>query len=601
MEVVGTVTPTAGTLAAGGNLKLISDASGTARIAAAGCTSCSYITGNVVVQRNIPSVARRWRFLGSNVQSTTLADWKNEIYITGPGGASNGFDASGSNAPSVYSYDETVLGSVNLGWVAPTNINNTLTPGKGYRVFIRGDRSDPARLTGFNASQNEVTMDLVGTPNQGDVPASVSLTNSGGGGTYIQANDGWNLVSNPYPSPYDWNAHYDNGGFHANLTPMIWVLSSGGGYLDYNASSNLGSLSGGIIPSGASFWVKANNGGTPSLTFKEQFKVGGTPVSLFKTNEGESFRIRLIADSITWDAINIKYMAGSTPNLDMYDIPKLAGTITLSAWGNDSQQLSLSVRPLTTLVDTIRLNIFGVSGPHSLEFTNSEQIAVADNVWLFDTYLSTVTDLKTTSVYNFNIVAGIPQTQGMNRFYILVGNSSALPVHLIQFSARKADKRSVKIGWSTAQELNTDRFEVERSANGTDFKSIAVVNAAGNSSKLLNYSVTDENPLRGNYYRLKQVDLDGTTTYSSVRYVSMTEVQSGSKVYPIPAYHSVTLEHDKMVTSIRVIDITGKIRSNLHVFHSLNTIDINNLETGVYILEYVDETGQTYQEKFTKE
>lgn len=431
LQVTGTVTPTAGTLASNGLLTLVSNSLGTARIANGGCTTCSYLTGNVNVQRFIPGVARRWRFLGSTVQNTTLADWKNETFITGTGGATNGFDASGSNAASVFSYNETLSGGVNDGWTAATNITNAILAGKGYRLFIRGDRTDNGRLTGTVANQNEVTLDLVGVPNQGNITLPVSYTSLS-----VDSNDGWNLVSNPYASSYDWKAFYnaDSGTASCSgIEPTIWVLNGqNGGYFSYNAKSDVGSLLGGTLPAGASFWVKAFDT-SPSLMFKEQYKVATNPISLFKTNVSQSFNIQLYYDSITWDDVLVKYKTGATADLDGFDIRKLNGTITVSAYGNDNQQLALSCRPpVNNSIDTIKLNIVAPKGKYKLRFNNSEALVVNQDVVLVDTYHKTVTDIKTNSEYSFKIESEMAASFGLNRFYVLVGNTLSGTEDLLQ-------------------------------------------------------------------------------------------------------------------------------------------------------------------------
>ena len=597
LEITGTITPIAGVLSAGGNLTLVSNASGTARIANGGCTSCSYITGNVKVQRYIPAVARRWRFMGSTVQSTTMADWKGEIYISGSGGVSNGFDASSGNSPTVFWYDETVTtGDQNTGWTAPTNISYALTPGKGFRVFIRGDRSDAGRLNGTVSSQNQVTMELTGVPNQGDITMPVSYTSSS-----TPANDGWCLVSNPYPSPYDWNAHYDNGSFHHNMDPTIWILSGqSGSYLTYNALSNAGTLTGGIIPAGASFWVKAN-GTSPTLTFKEQFKVGTTPAGLFKTSEGENFNIKLIFDSITWDGLTIKYCERATANYDDLDTRKLPGIVTLSAYGNDNIPLALSARPVSVTVDTINLNVSGAAGNYRLEFNNNDQMAIADNVLLFDTYTSIVTDLKSASEYSFSIISGVAASQGPNRFYVVVGNNAALPVKLLQFTAHKTGNKQATLRWSTAQETNSKVFEIERSTNGVQYASIGNVAAGGNTKKVINYEFVDNNPQSVNYYRLKQIDLDGSVSYSHVQYVLMDETQTSIKLYPIPATEILTIEHTERIASVRVMDISGRLLLDHEGTTRRETLSVESLKAGVYIIELMDENGETHKSKFIKE
>ena len=599
LSLTNVLTPELGSLATGGNLTLISTSSATASIANGNCTSCSYISGNVNVQRNIPSVARRWRFVGSPVTSATLNDWKNEVFITGVGGAANGFDASLANQASVFAYDESITtGNLNTGWTAATNITNSLVIGKGYRLFIRGDRSDPGRLTGTVTTQNEVTMDLVGTPNQGDIVMPVTFNSSG-----TLANDGWNLLSNPYPSPYNWNAHFDNGSFQTNIEPTIHILSAQtGGYISYNATSNAGTLTDGIIPSGASFWVKAT-AGSPSVTFKEQFKVATAPIGLFKTEEGEAFSIKLSSDSINSDELLIKYMALSTPDYDTYDTRKLAGSVNISAYGNDNTQLALSVRPTTLDVDTIKLNVSGVAANYTMDFANSQEIAVKDNVFLIDTYLTTVTDLKVTSQYPFAIESGVPASQGLNRFYIVVGNTQSLPVKLLTFAARKVGEKSVQLNWATAQETNNEKFVLEHSEDAKIFEPIATVKGNGTTQRVINYSWIDTKAKAINYYRLKQVDYDGTFSYSKVVRVDFNTPESNLKLYPMPMQTALNIESKTKIgfTSYKLINTVGQIAQSGNLMGTSVAINVDTIETGVYVLQLINELGETITEKVVKE
>ncbi len=117
----GTVTVSAGTLASGGNLTLTSTLSGTARIAELGAGAS--ITGNVEVQRYMvggASSQRGWRCMSTPVSGATFAQLVDDIFITGPGGTANGFDANGSNSSVMY-YEE----SATRGWKSITNPTNT--------------------------------------------------------------------------------------------------------------------------------------------------------------------------------------------------------------------------------------------------------------------------------------------------------------------------------------------------------------------------------------------------------------------------------------------------------------------------------------------
>ena len=93
----------------------------------------------------------------------------------------------------------------------------------------------------------------------------------------------------------------------------------------------------------------------------------------------------------------------------------------------------------------------------------------------------------------------------------------------------------VELKWVTASENNSHLFEIEKSINGIDFDVITTTKAAGESIELLNYTEYDRSPTQGlSYYRLKQIDNDGTYNYSntvSVVYGSKSKV----KLIPNPS------------------------------------------------------------------
>ncbi len=102
---------------------------------------------------------------------------------------------------------------------------------------------------------------------------------------------------------------------------------------------------------------------------------------------------------------------------------------------------------------------------------------------------------------------------------------SPLPVELLYFNAMIFEEDKVICRWETATEINNDRFEVEaaREKNGyLEFSMIGIVNGSGTSSQNHSYSFIDERPVPGaNYYRLRQVDYDGTSKYSSIVVVKL--------------------------------------------------------------------------------
>jgi hypothetical protein len=115
-----------------------------------------------------------------------------------------------------------------------------------------------------------------------------------------------------------------------------------------------------------------------------------------------------------------------------------------------------------------------------------------------------------------------------------------LPVTLTRFTA-VAESSTVLLSWSTTEEANSDRFDIERSANGKQWSRIASVASQGDSKVLVNYSHVDASPLAGqNFYRLKMVDRgadgqDGMFAYSQIRNVSF-KGEGGVAPYPNPRW-----------------------------------------------------------------
>jgi hypothetical protein len=95
------------------------------------------------------------------------------------------------------------------------------------------------------------------------------------------------------------------------------------------------------------------------------------------------------------------------------------------------------------------------------------------------------------------------------------------PVELVQFELRKK-RQSVILNWATASEKDNQYFVVEHATNGIDFTALETVSSKGNGSAFRKYSYEYKNPTVGiNYYRLKQVDIDGKYTYSDIKTIDM--------------------------------------------------------------------------------
>jgi hypothetical protein len=171
--------------------------------------------------------------------------------------------------------------------------------------------------------------------------------------------------------------------------------------------------------------------------------------------------------------------------------------------------------------------------------------------------------------------------------------SNSLPVNLISFTAT-ATGTSAALNWSTSQEVNSSYFEIERSSDGISYTTIGKVKASGNSSLRLDYNFTDNATLAGsNFYRLKQVDIDGKIQYSQVRLVKFDQSEF-VVVYPNPSINEAKIKFSgnnwiNKPALINVLTIDGKLAAQKRIgrLNQVETIDVTKFATGSYIIQIV--------------
>jgi len=184
-----------------------------------------------------------------------------------------------------------------------------------------------------------------------------------------------------------------------------------------------------------------------------------------------------------------------------------------------------------------------------------------------------------------------------------------LPVSLLYFTG-SYNNRSVLLSWATATEINNKYFTVERSVNGKAFSEIATVNGAGNSTLTLNYSSVDESPIAGtDYYRLKQTDFDGNSTYSNVVTVVVTTPSSADiNLFPNPVNNNLAVNSTSKtpgLVMLQVLDITTGKQLATYTFNvaaGSNTfvVNMNDYANGIYLMQITDTDGGVTNRKFVK-
>lgn len=188
------------------------------------------------------------------------------------------------------------------------------------------------------------------------------------------------------------------------------------------------------------------------------------------------------------------------------------------------------------------------------------------------------------------------------RFTIGTINTTAspLPIELIQFDANLLLNNVAQINWTTASEINNDYFNLEKSEDGQNWKNISSIDGAGNSSIMNNYEYLDYDVSYGiTYYRLKQMDFNGTFSYSDIKAINR-KTDTKTKLYPNPTKSIITIEGaSQEIENIQVYSILGQNLSNkvslqFESDQKLN-INLNQLKQGTYLIK-----GKTEIHKIVK-
>lgn len=172
-----------------------------------------------------------------------------------------------------------------------------------------------------------------------------------------------------------------------------------------------------------------------------------------------------------------------------------------------------------------------------------------------------------------------------------------IPVELTSFAA-EVDRSDVLLRWITATELNNSGFQVERKTDGADWSEISFVSGFGTTTEVSQYSYRDQSLNTGKYtYRLKQIDFDGTYSYSSEIEVEVTPPNKYAlyQNYPNPFNPNTVIEYsvpEPASVTLQIYSIVGELVST-YTYENVNAgyhkieFDASNLSSGTYVYQII--------------
>ncbi len=281
------------------------------------------ITGDVNIERYLgPDKVTGWYNMGTSVKGQTLTDWQSSVQIDGPwnGGYSN-----------VRYYDEP-----SDSWKFINNLSFPIDPGHGFQIFIYADEFEDGHITFRNKGPL-----LYGDGNGNNAGSfDIPITKDG-----FYDEGGWNLVSNPYHCPIDWDAP----GWNRNIVNEAYYVWDAVAldYHEYIDGTGTGELTN-IIGPGQSFFIYASENGL--LGISEVVKESATSSSSYRKST-HGFNIHLILDNGSnkddaWVKVSDEYSNGFIMTEDAFKMKGNIGAIYTKAPSDTARQLAINAIPL---------------------------------------------------------------------------------------------------------------------------------------------------------------------------------------------------------------------------------------------------------------
>ncbi|WP_400190466.1 DUF4394 domain-containing protein [Hymenobacter sp. B81] len=407
-----------GNLASNGNLTLLSNAAGTAHVINNGA---AVVQGTATVQRYISPALNPgpgYRHYSAPVSGSTVADLATPGYtpVVNPAYNTSPTPTLVTPFPTVFGYDEQRVNTsgnpvpqdFDKGFFSPGSLGDALVVGRGYTVNIP-------------ASQ---TVDFVGTLNNG--PIAVSGLTRG-----PQAESGWHLLGNPYPSPINWDLVS-----RSSVDAAVYVYRATGPYAGTYSTyvANGVGTNGGtnVIGTGQGFFVRASVSAAAvvravSFDNDDRLTTYASPVFQRGAATAPLVRLELRAATGAADDAVVYFEPGATAGfdaaLDAYKL--LAGNgPALASEMSPAALLSVNALPALAAADvTVPLRVQAQPGSYTLQATELLRLPAGRFAYLRDALTGAVVDLAQQPAYTFAVAAGAPVS---GRFSLLVSSRQVL-------------------------------------------------------------------------------------------------------------------------------------------------------------------------------
>ena len=364
----------------GGNIILLSNSiSNESRVKLNSSSEFSYSSGNFTVQRNFSATDHGWRMLACPIKNATLSNWDSYFNYCGISGGTNNYSyANCGNFYSVYTYNEHLANSFNDGYVPVTSLSQNISDATGTFIYT-------------NSGTYDIT--VTGTPEFDDISEPITASN-----------DGWNLVSNPYPSTIDFDLFRSYGSNSSRISDSYYIYEHENyRWLTFSSGTRL-------IPHSQGFWVQCISSG--DLDYSISTSVESDAAAFTRSSNGINYPLKLRLTNHVNNKINNCEIFADAQYSENYELgddiikffspyPDYVSSIYFI--DNQGNELYMPKINNNQSIDFPIGVITGeyVNGLHTLSFENLDEFMIGSCIELEDLSNGIITDLRNDSIYSF--------------------------------------------------------------------------------------------------------------------------------------------------------------------------------------------------------
>ena len=313
-----------------------------------------------------------------------------------------------------------------------------------------------------------------------------------------------------------------------------------------------------------------------------------------------------ISSGSTWGNIVLARTAGSLSGF----LPNASNAMTLSFSSSSSTTFGfqLCVLPASASSSSASVGSFSIGSSSDVQTTSSSSpsrsylmhtatgssASSGSKTWNFNWLTPTGFSGGATFYVVMNETDGDNSSSGDN-IYVKTFSTTVLPVRWLDFSSSETEA-GVLLNWSTAQEINNERFDIEKSTDGKNFETIGSIKGKGNSEINSYYSFVDGEYANGKvFYRIRQIDFDGKSDVSKI--IIHSKMLNGEpKVLNSGSNPTLVFANTEDQHNVKVLGLNGQLVQQFTDI-TASKLTLSQIPNGLYLIEISSSSGSTWMKK----